>query len=130
LLTGDIDFVISTVTVARPQIESGALRALGVTSKVRWKDFPEVPTFDEAGSPGFEVISWSGFAAPPGLPRPIVDRLNAEVRRALGVASVRQRLESVGGDPRATTPEEMRALVARQVALWAKLSREARIEIQ
>jgi tripartite-type tricarboxylate transporter receptor subunit TctC len=130
LLTGDIDFVISTVTVARPQIEAGALRALGVTSKVRWRDLPDVPTFDEAGSPGFEVISWSGLAGPPGLPGPIVERLNAEVRRALAVPAVRQRLEKLGGDPRATTPEEMRALVAGQVALWAKLSREASIEVQ
>ncbi|MCC6887517.1 MAG: tripartite tricarboxylate transporter substrate binding protein [Hyphomicrobiales bacterium] len=130
LLTGDIDFVISTVTVARPQIEAGMLRALGVTSKTRWKDLPDVPTFDEAGSPGFEVISWSGLAAPRGLPRAIVDLLNAEVRRAIDVAGVRQRLEALGGDPRATTPEDMRALVAGQVALWAKLSRDARIEVQ
>ena len=130
LLTGDIDFVISTVTVARPQIEAGMLRALGVTSKTRWKDLPNVPTFDEAGAPGFEVVSWSGFAAPRGLARAIVDRLNAEVRRALDVPGVRQRLEALGGDPRATTPEEMRALVAGQIALWAKLSRDAGIEVQ
>lgn len=130
LLSGDTDVGIATVTVARPQIEAGALRALGVTSKTRWKDLPDVPTFDAAGAPGFEVVSWSGFAGPRGVAAEIVDRLNAEVRRALNIASVRQRLEALGGDPRATTSEEMRALVAGQIALWAKLARDAKIEMQ
>jgi tripartite-type tricarboxylate transporter receptor subunit TctC len=130
LLGGDIDFAVTTVTVAAPYIQSGALRALGVTSKTRWKDLPEVPTFDEAGAPGYEVISWSGFAAPAATPKPIVDRLNAEVRRTLAVPSVKTRIEALGGDARPTAPEEMRALVARQVALWAKLAREANIETQ
>ena len=130
LLSGDIDFGPSTVTVAAPHIQSGALRALGVTSKARWPGLPDVPTFEEAGVPGYEVISWSGFAAPAGTPRPIIDRLNAEVRRAIQVPSVKARLESLGGDPQGTTPEEMRTLVARQVALWAKLAREANIEAQ
>jgi tripartite-type tricarboxylate transporter receptor subunit TctC len=129
LLTGDIDFAVATVTVARPHIESGALRAIGVTSKTRWKNLPEVPTFDEAGSPGYEVISWSGFAAPAGTPRAIIDRLNAEVQRALKVPAVKQRLESLGGDPQGTGPDDMKALVARQVALWGKLAEAANIEV-
>jgi tripartite-type tricarboxylate transporter receptor subunit TctC len=130
LLSGDIDFGPSTVTVAAPHIESGALRALGVTSKTRWRGLPDVPTFAEAGVPGYEVISWSGFAAPAGTPRPIIDRLNAEVQRAIKVPSVKQRLESLGGDPQGTTPEEMRALVARQVALWAKLAKDVNLQPQ
>jgi len=130
LLGGQIDFAVATVTVVAPNIESGELRALGVTSKTRWKDLPNVPTFDEAGVPGYEVISWSGFAAPAGTPQPIVDRLNAEVRRTLSVPSVKSRIEDLGGDARPTAPDEMRELVARQVALWAKVAREANIELQ
>lgn len=130
LLGGDINFAVTTVTVAAPYIQSGDLRALGVTSKTRWKDLPDVPTFDEAGSPGYEVISWSGYAAAAGTPRPIVDRLNAEVRRTLKVPSVKTRIETLGGDAQPTSPEEMRALVARQVALWARLAKEANIERQ
>jgi tripartite-type tricarboxylate transporter receptor subunit TctC len=130
LLGGDFDFAVATVTVAAPHIQSGALRALGVTSRTRWKDLPDVPTFDEAGVPGYEVISWSGYAAPAGTPRPIVDRLNAEVRRVLKVPSVKTRLESLGGDAQPSSPEEMRDLVARQVALWAKVAKEANIESQ
>ena len=130
LLGGQIDFAVATVTVVAPNIESGELRALGVTSKTRWKDLPNVPTFDEAGVPGYEVISWSGFAALAGTPQPIVDRLNAEVRRTLSVPSVKSRIEDLGGDARPTAPDEMRELVARQVALWAKVAREANIELQ
>ena len=130
LLGGDIDFAVTTVTVAAPYIQSGALRPLGVTSKTRWKDLPDVPTFDEAGAPGYEVISWSGYAAPAATPKPIVERLNAEVRRTLAVPSVKTRIEALGGDARATTPAEMRALVARQVDLWARLAKQVHIETQ
>ncbi len=130
LLGGDFDFAMTTVTVAAPYIQSGDLRPLAVTSKTRWKDLPDVPTFNEAGVPGYEVISWSGYAAPAGTPRPIVDRLNAEVRRVLNIPSVKQRLEKLGGDAQPSTPEQMRDLVARQVALWAKVAKEANIEVQ
>jgi len=130
ILSGDIDFAVTTVTVAAPQIRSGAVRALGVTGKTRWRDLPDIPTFEEAGLPGFEVISWSGFAAPAGTAQPIIERIHAEVQRSISVASVRERLEALGGDVRAAEPEEMRALVARQVALWAKLARDANIQAQ
>ncbi len=130
LLSGDIDFGPSTVTVAAPHIQSGALRPLGVTSKKRWRGLPDVPTFQEAGVTGYEVISWSAYAAPAGTPRPIVDRLNAEVQRVIKVPSVKERLENLGGEAQGSTPEEMRDLVARQLAVWAKLAKEAKIEVQ
>lgn len=130
ILGGEVDFGVATVTVVLPQIESGALRALAVTGKTRWRDLPDIPTFEQAGVPDFEVISWSGFAAPAGTPRPIIDRLHAEVQRAINVPEVKQRLEKIGGEVKGATPEEMRALVARQVALWAKVARDANIQAQ
>lgn len=129
LLQGDIDFIAVTTGPVTPRIRSGEFRALAVTGKTRWRDFPDVPTVDEAVIPGFEVISWTGMAAPPNLPRPIVNKLNTELRRALAVPEVKTRLEGMGGDPRATTPEEMKALVERQYATWSKLAREAGISI-
>ena len=84
---------------------------------------------EEEGIPGFEVISWTGLAGPAKLPRPIVDKLNAEVRRAIAVPEIKSKLEGMGGDPRATTPAEMRALVASQLATWAKLAKEVNISI-
>ena len=130
LLTGDIDFLISTPTVAVSNIESGAFRALAVTSRTRWNKLPDVPTVAEAGLKGFEMTSWSGLAAPAATPPDIVARLNAEVRRAIEVPQVKTRLESFGGDVRAMTPEEMRALVAEQLALWSRVARENNIRAE
>jgi len=130
MLGGDIDFGMATITVAAPYLRSGAVRALGVTSKNRWKGLPDVPTLEEAGVPDYEVISWSGFAAPRGTPQPIIDRLNAEIQRSIKVPSVKERLANFGGDVQGTTPAEMRALVARQVALWAKVAKEANVQVQ
>jgi len=111
LLQGDIDFIAATSGPISARIRLGEFRALAVTGKVRWRDFPDVPTVEEQGIPGFEVISWTGLAGPAKLPMLIVDKLNAEVRRAISVPDVKGKLESMGGDPRATTPAEMRALV-------------------
>jgi tripartite-type tricarboxylate transporter receptor subunit TctC len=129
LLQGDIDFIAATSGPISTRIRLGEFRALAVTGKVRWRDFPDVPTVEEQGIPGFEVISWTGLAGPAKLPMPIVDKLNAEVRRAISVPDVKGKLESMGGDPRATTPAEMRALVAGQFATWTGLAKEANISI-
>jgi len=130
LLTGDIDFLISTPTVAISHIESGEFRALAVTSRTRWDKLPAVPTVAEAGVPGFEMISWTGLATTAGTPDAIIARLNAEVRRALEVPQVKTRLEALGGDVRAMSRDEMRALVASQLALWARVAREQNIQVE
>ena len=88
-----------------------------------------MPTVEEQGIPGFEVISWTGLAGPANLPAPIVGKLNGEVRRAVAAPEVKAKLASMGGDPRATTPAEMRALVASQLETWTRLAREASISI-
>lgn len=129
MLTGDIDFIAATTGPITPRIKSGEFRALAVTGKTRWRELPDVPTVEEQGLPGFEVVSWTGLAGPANLPKPIVDRLNAELRRALAVPEVKSKLEAMGGDPRATTPEEMKALVARQYATWQRLATEANLKI-
>jgi tripartite-type tricarboxylate transporter receptor subunit TctC len=129
LLQGEIDFIAATTGPVSPRVKSGEFRALAVTGKTRWRDFPDVPTVAESAIPGFEVISWTGLAGPPNLPKPIVDRLNAELRKALAVPDVKQKLEAMGGDPRATTPEEMKALVQRQYDTWKKLATEANLSI-
>jgi tripartite-type tricarboxylate transporter receptor subunit TctC len=130
LLQGDVDFAAVTSGPISPRIRAGEFRALAVTSKTRWRDFPDVPTVEEQGIPGFEVISWTGLAGPAKMPTAVVDRLNAELRRAIAVPELKNKLEAMGGDPRATTPAEMRALVAHQYALWTKLAKEANIFIK
>jgi tripartite-type tricarboxylate transporter receptor subunit TctC len=129
LLQGEIDFIAATTGPISERIRSGEFRALAVTGKTRWRDFPELSTVEEQGIPGFEVISWTGLAGPAHLPKPILDKLNAEVRRAIAVPELKSKLEAMGGDPRGTTPDEMRALVASQFATWSKLAKEAHISI-
>jgi tripartite-type tricarboxylate transporter receptor subunit TctC len=129
LLQGDIDFIAATSGPISARVRAGEFRALAVTAKARWRDLPDVPTVAEQGLPGFEVISWTGLAGPAKLPTPIVDRLNAELRRAIAAPDVKGKLEAMGGDPRATTPAEMRALVASQLATWTRLAKEANISI-
>jgi tripartite-type tricarboxylate transporter receptor subunit TctC len=129
LLQGDIDFIAATSGPISARVRTGEFRALAVTGKTRWRDFPEVATVEEQGVPGFEVISWTGLAGPANLPKPIVEKLNAELRRAIAIPELKEKLETMGGDPRATTPAEMRALVASQFATWAKLAKDTSISI-
>jgi tripartite-type tricarboxylate transporter receptor subunit TctC len=129
LLSGDIDFVVATAALAIPHVRSGVVRALAVTGATRWKDIPAVPTVVEGGLPDFEVISWSGMAAPAKTPKPIIARLHAEIAKAVAVPDVHNKLESAGSEVRATTPLEMRALVDRQVRMWSKVAKDAGIEL-
>jgi len=129
LLSGDVNLVVATTTLAAPHIRSGEVRALAVTGKTRWKDFPDLPTMAESGLADIEVISWSGLAAPANTPQPIVQRLNAEVQRVIAAPELRARLESFGAEVRGTTPAEMRELVERQVALWTKVAKAANIQL-
>ena len=129
LLSGDTDLVVATAALAIPQVRSGVVRALAVTGTARWKDIPDVPTVAETGIRDFEVMSWSGMAAPAGTPKPIIDRLHAELVRAIAVPEVRSTLEAAGSEVRATTPAEMRALVEGQVKMWKRVAREAHIEL-
>jgi tripartite-type tricarboxylate transporter receptor subunit TctC len=129
LLAGDVDFVIATTTLAGPHLASGDLRGIAVTGKSRWKDFPDMPTIAESGLADFEVISWSGIAAPPRTPAPIIARLHAEIERAIAVPDVRARFVAFGAEVRSTTPAEMHDLVARQIALWTKVANEAGIRL-
>jgi len=129
LLSGDVNFVVATSTLAVPHLRSGEVRGIAITGKTRWKDFPEIPTIAESGLPEFEVISWSGIAAPANTPKAIVDRLHAEIQRTIAVPDVHGRLDSFGAEVRGTTPAEMRALVERQLALWTKVARQSSIQL-
>ena len=129
LLSGDVDFVLATAALAIPHVRSGVVKALAVTGKSRWKDIPDVATVSEQGVPDFEVISWSGVAAPAKTPQPIIERLHGEIEKAISVADVRSKLEAAGSEVRATSPAAMRALVDRQVRMWSEVAREARIEL-
>lgn len=120
LLGGRLDVMIETGTIAFAQIKGGTLRGLAVSSRKRFVLEPEIPAIAET-LPGFEVMSWLGLAAPGGTPRPIVERLNHEIREILNLPDIRERLAGVGNVPMPSTPEEMREHIERDAARWSRV---------
>jgi tripartite-type tricarboxylate transporter receptor subunit TctC len=104
-----------------PHIKAGRLKGLALSSLTRVPALPDVPTVSEAGFPGFEERSWVGYFVPAGTPAAIVDKLNAEINRALAQPDVVARLQSLGLEPRTLSPNEFAAYVRAEVAKWAKI---------
>jgi tripartite-type tricarboxylate transporter receptor subunit TctC len=129
VLGGRVDLLLEAMTLSIGQIQSGKLRALAVTSRERWKALPDVPTVAET-VPGYEVNSFIGLGATGRTPEPIIERLNAEVRKALAAPSTHQRLLELGGEPGASTPQEMRAYVEQETAKWRRVIETRHIERQ
>lgn len=127
LLAGDVPFIISTVTGVLGQLKAGKLRALASTGPERWPGLPDVPTVAEQGIAGYDIRSWMAWMLPAGTPRPVVERLNAETVRALQQPAVRNRLQELGGEARASTPEAMAAMVSAEVKKWARVIADAGI---
>lgn len=127
LLGGELPLVIAPPTAVLGQVKAGRLRVLAVTGQERWGGMPSVPTVAEQGVPGYDVRSWAGWLAPAGTPAAIVERLNAETRKAVQVASVKARLEEMGGEARAGSPQEMQSMMAAELQKWTRVVTDARI---
>ena len=127
LLGGEIPMIIAPPTAVMANIKSGKLRAIATTGPQRWQGLPDVPTVSEQGVAGYDVQSWAGLMAPAGTPKPVIDRLNAELQKALLVPAVKTRLEDMGGEVRGSTSEEMRNMVAAQTQKWIQVVNDAKI---
>jgi len=121
VMAGHVQLLFDPLTGVGTHILSGRLRALAVTGAKRLASFPDVPTVAESGVPGFEVTTWGGILAPAGLPRPILDRLNAEMQRAVKAPLVIERYGALGAVPVASTPEQFAELIRSETAKWAKV---------
>jgi tripartite-type tricarboxylate transporter receptor subunit TctC len=131
VLGGQVQALFSIALAAMPHVKAGKLRALGITSAKRSAVAPDLPTVAEAGGmPGFEVIGWFGWLGPAGMPRPIVQRLNSELVRALKLPDVRDRLLSQSTEPVGNTPQEFAVFMKREHAKWAKVIKAANVRIQ
>ena len=129
VIGGQVPMMFDTSVVAGPHIESGRLRALAVTSSKRAAVFPNVPTMAESGVPGYDVVSWQAVFAPAGTPKPIVDRLYAEIARILKEPDVQERLAKLGLDPSGMPPAELAAFQKAEIEKWAKVIKAANIRI-
>ena len=122
LLAGNTNVMFDNLPSALPHIKSGRLKALAVTSRVRSPTLPDTPTIEEAANlKGFDASSWFGLFAPAGTPRAIVDKIQADVAKALAVPEVRERFVSQGAQPGGTTPDQFAAFIRGETEKWAKV---------
>lgn len=128
LLGGSVQMMFSNVPAAVPYIESGKLRAIAVTGLVRSKALPQVPTIDEAGVPGYNVVSWLALMAPAKTPGEIIARLNAEVARALASPEGQKHLAAVGADAGLGSPQEVGRFLREEQVKWRKVIKDADIK--
>jgi tripartite-type tricarboxylate transporter receptor subunit TctC len=119
VVAGHLPTMFSNISDAIPQASSGAIRLLAVSSKDRARQIPDVPTLAESGFPGFDVLTWNGLMAPAGTPKEIIDKIAAEIGRAVKDPQFVDKLDQLGADPLGNTPAQFAAMVATETALWA-----------
>lgn len=128
VLRGEVSLMIAQLSTAKPLIDSGQLRALGVASRERSAVLPEVPTIAEgAALPGFEAVSWYGLMAPAGTPGPVLAKLGQDANRVLAAPEVRAALDGQGMKAAGGTPDALAALIEADTARWSKIIRDANI---
>jgi tripartite-type tricarboxylate transporter receptor subunit TctC len=127
LLGGQVNYMFDSITSAKPHIDAGKLRALGVTTAKRSSTLPNVPTIAQAGLPGYEVSPWFAVFVPASTPKPIVAKMNAALLEAMNQPDIRKKFETIGAEPIGSTPEAMAAHLNTEMARWGKLIAERKI---
>jgi tripartite-type tricarboxylate transporter receptor subunit TctC len=130
LVGGQVDMMFDTTLIVGPHIQSGKLRPIAVTSAKRLESLPDVPTIAEAGQKGFDMGSWQAVFAPAGTPKPIVDRLHAEIMKAIATPEIQARLKSFGMVPSSMTPAELGEYQKAEVAKWERVIKAAGIKAE
>lgn len=130
LVSGQTDFMITTMPSVAGLIEAGTVRALAVTTTTRAPTLPDVPTLDEAGAKGYDSGAWYGFVVPKGTPAPIIAKLREATIQAINTDLVKARFRNEGAVPIGSTPEEFRKMMEAESKRWAEVARAANISIQ
>lgn len=130
ILSGEADLLFDNLPNVVAHLKAGTMVALGVTGRQRASQLPDVPTVDEAGVPGYEVLAWFGLQAPAGTPEPVVAKLNAEVVRMLNSADIVKQLAAQGVEVEASSVARFSELIKSEVAKWGKLAAEANIKVE
>ena len=125
VMSGQVELYMSSVPTLLGHIKQNKLRALAVTSAKRVDDLPDVPTINESGYKGFDVVTWFGILAPAGTPKDVVARLNAEFNKALQLPDLRKKLGDEGADAAGGTPEQFAALIKDDMVRWGKVVKES-----
>ena len=129
VLGGDVQVLFENISAAVPNVKAGRLRPIAVTSMTRSAPLPDVPTLNEAGLPGFEVLAWFAMFAPAATSKDIINRLNVEFVKALRDPAVQAQMLSRGLEPRPMAPEEFTAIWRKDVEKYAAIVRKAKISV-
>ena len=130
LLSGRLDVAIDNVLLMAQYVKKGTVKGLGVTGPTRSPALPDLPTVAESVAPGFAVIGWFGVFAPAGTPQPIVRKLNTDIAAIMRSPDVANPLLAQGAEPQSGPPEELRKLLASEIAQWSKVIKEAGIKAE
>jgi tripartite-type tricarboxylate transporter receptor subunit TctC len=125
LIAGRVQLMFESLNSIAPHAKSGTVRALAVSGARRSPGFPDLPTIAEAGVAGYEAPTWSGVIAPAGVPRPIIDRLNAGINKAIASQTFRDRFAEIGDEPAGGTPEEFAELIQKDSKKWGEVVRRS-----
>ncbi len=128
VVAGHLPTMFSNLSDALPHLASGEIRALAVSSDRRAPQLPNVPTVAESGYPGYRAITWNGLMAPAGTPKPIIEKIAAEMARATKDANFVGRLASLGADPLGNSPQEFAALIAADLKTWAEAAAGVKLQ--
>lgn len=127
LVGGRISYTLDSLAIQLPEVRSGRIKALAITSARRLPSLPDVPTVAESGLSGFEYMSWMGISVPAGTPKEIVARLNQAIVRVLGTAQAREWFAEQGGEPKGERPDEFAAFIKAEHVKWGTIVREAKL---
>ena len=130
LVGGQIQFMTDTVNSVMPFVRDKRMKMLAVTTPKRMSLFPDVPTLAESGMPGFEVGAWQGLMVPVNTPKPIIQRLNAEVMKALQSPDVRQKLALQGAEPLGSTPEAYGEYIQKELNRWEMVVKQTGVTLE
>jgi tripartite-type tricarboxylate transporter receptor subunit TctC len=129
LIAGHVDLMFESLQSIAPQARAGTVRALGVSGATRSPAFPDLPTIGET-VPGYLAPTWTGVIAPAGVPRPIVDKLNAAINKALLSDSFKEKFKAIGDEPAGGTPEEFAATIKTDSAKWSDVIKRAGVALE
>lgn len=130
LVGGQIQVTLDNLTPYMAQVKSGKIRLLAVSTAKRSQTVPDVPTIAEAGVPGYETGAWFGLVAPAKTPKEIVEKISAETARILKLPDVKQKLMEQSAEPVGNTPRQFDAFIKSEIAKWAKVIKDAKVELQ
>ena len=130
LMAGQVQVLLVSAASVEAQIKSSRLRAIGMSTAKRSAFLPNLPTIAESGLPGYDVSLWWGFFAPVKTPRPVVERLNAEINKILVTDEIKKRFADFGAEPTPATPEAFTAMFKAEIARWVKVVKEANIKAE